>query len=160
MSDSLTIYKRSDIVNFMNTGTTQAPVYTRMQGFTSANKSLNAKKYTRQYVDEDFERESTVGYSPNIAYAFDRVVGNTVHELIVAVHEDELTNQAVDILTVNTKTNEAKLRTYDINPDGDGDGTDAYQYSGNFHANGVQTPGTATIAANGLTATFVPSASV
>lgn len=154
------VYKRSDIVNFMNTGTDQNPVYTRMQGFTSGNKSLNAKKYTRQYVDEDFERESTVGYSPNIAYNFDRIAENAVHDKIVAVHEDELTNQSVDILTVNIKTNEARLRTYDINPDGDGDGTDAYQYSGNFHANGTQTKGTATIAADGLTATFTPSGSI
>lgn len=154
MPESLTIYKRSDVVNFMNTGTSLEPVYTRMQGFTSAQKQLNAKKYTRQYVDEDFERESTVGFSPNIAYAFDRIVGNAVHEKIVKVHEDELTNQAVEILTVNTKTNEAKLRTYDINPDTDGDGTDAYTFSGNFHANGAQINGTATISADGLTATF------
>lgn len=154
MPESLIIYKRSDVVNFMNTGTSLEPVYTRMQGFTSASKQLNAKKYTRQYVDEDFERESTVGFSPNIAYAFDRIVGNAVHEKIVKVHEDELTNQAVEILTVNTKTNEAKLRTYDINPDIDGDGTDAYTFSGNFHANGAQIKGTATISADGLTATF------
>lgn len=154
------IYNRADIVNFMNTGTTQAPVFTRMQGFTSGGKELNAKTYSRQYVDENFERESTTGYSPNIPYTFDRIVENPVHEKIATIHDDELVGETCEILSVNLITNEAKLRTYDINPDSDGTETDAYTYSGNFHANGNFTKGTATVSADGLTATFAPSGSV
>jgi len=151
------IYKRADMVNFMNTGTKENPVYTRMQGFTSGGKELNAKKYTRQYIDEEFERETTTGYSPNIPYTFDRIKGNAVHEKIVEVHENELLGQTCEIITVDMQTKEAWYREYDINPDKGGDGTDAYAYNGNFHANGSQIKGTATVASNGLTAEFTPN---
>ncbi len=151
------IYNRADIVNFMNTGTKEAPVYTRMQGFTSGGKELNAQTYSRHYVDENFERESTTGYSPNIPYTFDRIVDNPVHEKIAKVHDDEIVGETCEILSVNIKTNEAKLRNYDINPDSDGTETEAYTYSGNFHANGALSKGTATVSADGLTATFTPS---
>ena len=157
MAEVLEVYNRADIVNFMNTGTSASPVYTRMQGFTSGGKELNPKTYSRQYIDEDFERESTTGYSPNIPYNFDRIKNNPVHEKLATIHDDELKGEKVEILTVNIVTNEARLRAYDVNPDTDGDGTDAYQYSGNFHASGNMTKGTATVSADGLTATFTPS---
>lgn len=148
------IYTRAKIVNFMNTGTTQNPVWTRMQGFTSGGKELNPKTYSRQYIDEDFERETTTGYSPNIPYSFDRIVGNAVHDKVAEVHDKELTNQTCEILTVDTIKNTGSKRVYDINPDSDGTETDAYTYSGNFHANGAMTEGTATVSSDGLTATF------
>lgn len=154
------IYNRADIVNFMNVGTSQAPSFKRMQGFTSGGKELNPATYSRRYVDERNERSSTTGYSPNIPYAFDRIVDNPIHEKIAKVHDDEQVGATCEILTVNLKTNEAKLRTYDINPDTDGDGTDAYTYSGNFHAIGTATEGTATVSADGLTATFTEEASL
>ena len=155
MNEELEIYKRSDIVNFMNTGTAEAPVYTRMRGFTTGGKELNAKTYPRQYVDEDFERESTVGYSPSIPYNFDRIKGNPVHEKIVAIHEDEIKGAIVEILTVDMISNEARLRKYNVNPENQGDGTDAYTYSGAFKTCSKIEKGTATISADGMTATFV-----
>ena len=159
MPEQLQIYRRADIVNFLNTGTSQNPVFTRMRGFTSGGKELNPITYSRHYVDENFERESTTGYSPNIPYTFDRILDDPVHELIASVHDDELIDQTVEILTVNTKTGKARLRVYDVNPDNDGDGSDAYTYSGNFHANGTMQKGTATISANGQTATFTATPS-
>ena len=154
MANALTIYNRADIVNFMNTGTAQAPVYTRMQGFTDGGKSLNSSTYDRRYIDEKTERSTVTGYSTEIAYSFDRVIGNTIHEKIAEVHDKELVGETVQILTVNTITNEARLRNYSIIPDSDGDSTDAYTYSGNFHADGDITEGTATVASDGMTATF------
>ena len=44
--EELMIYNRSDIVNFMNTGTTAEPIYTRMKGFTTGGKELNSKTDT------------------------------------------------------------------------------------------------------------------
>ena len=154
MADGLTIYNRADIVNFMNTGTAQAPTYTRMQGFTEGGKSLNAQTYDRRYIDEKTERSTVTGYSTSIGYNFDRIVGNPIHEKIANVHDNELVGETVQILTVNTKTNEARLRNYSVIPDTDGDSTDAYTYSGEFHADGDITEGTATVSADGLTATF------
>lgn len=148
------IYNRADIVNFMNTGTSQAPVYTRMQGFTEGGKTLNSSTYNRRYIDEKTERSTVTGYSTEIAYSFDRIVGNAIHEKLAAIHDEEKVGEIVQILSVDVKTNEARLRNYSVIPDTDGDGTDAYQYSGNFHADGEITTGTATVSADGLTATF------
>ena len=160
MASALTIYNRADIVNFMNTGTSESPVYTRMQGFTSGGKSLNPSTYERRYIDEKTQRSTVTGYSTNIAYNFDRIVGNTIHEKIADIHDKELVGETVQILTVNMKNNEARLRTYSVIPDNDGDSTDAYTYSGNFHADGDITEGTATVSADGMTATFSQNLSI
>lgn len=151
------IYNRADIVNFMNTGTATEPVYTRMQGFTEGGKSLNSSTYDRRYIDEKTERSTVTGYSTEIAYNFDRIEGNAIHETLANIHDNEVVGQVVQILTVNTKNNEARLRNYSVIPDADGDSTDAYTYSGNFHADGEITQGTATVSADGLTATFTAS---
>lgn len=148
------IYNRADIVNFMNTGTSQAPTYTRMQGFTEGGKSLNSSTYNRRYIDEKTERSTVTGYSTEISYNFDRIVGNAIHEKLAAIHDEEKIGEIVEILSVNIKTNEARLRNYSVIPDTDGDGTDAYQYSGTFHADGEIEIGTATVSNDGLTATF------
>lgn len=155
MAEALKIYNRADIVNFMNTGTSQAPVFTRMQGFTEGGKSLNSTTYDRRYIDEKTERSTVTGYSTEIAYSFDRIVGNGIHEKLANIHDNELVGEVVEILTVNTVTNDAKLRNYSVIPDADGDSTDAYTYSGNFHADGDIIEGTATISGDGMTATFV-----
>ncbi len=148
------IYNRADIVTFMNTGTSQAPVFTRMQGFTDEGTSMNSTTYSRRYVDERAEREDVTGYGTSIAYTLDRIKDNPVHEKICKIHEEELVGQSVEILSVNTVDNSAKLRTYSVIPDAMGDGTDAYQYSGSFKASGPMTLGTATLSSDGLTATF------
>jgi hypothetical protein len=71
-----------------------------------------------------------------------------------------LVGESVEILTVNIKTGEARLRNYSVIPDTDGDSTDAYTYSGTFHADGDIQEGTATVSADGMTATFTPTASL
>ena len=151
------IYNRADIVTFLNTGTKEAPVFTRMQGFTDEGTSMNSSTYSRRYVDERVEREDVTGYGTAIAYTLDRIKDNPVHEKICKIHEEELVGQVVEILSVNMVDNTAKLREYSVIPDAMGDGTDAYQYSGNFKAAGEITKGTATVAENGLTATFTSS---
>jgi len=157
MANALTIYNRADIVNFMNTGTVAEPVYTRMQGFTEGGKSLNSSTYDRRYIDEKTERSTVTGYSTEIAYNFDRIVDNAIHEKLADIHDKELVGETVQILTVNLKNNEARLRNYSVIPDADGDSTDAYTYSGTFHADGDIQEGTATVSADGITATFTAS---
>ena len=159
MAEGLRIYNRADIVNFMNTGTVAEPVYTRMKGFTEAGNSKNSTTYDRRYVDERTERSTVTGYSTAIGYNFDRIVDNPIHEKIAEIHDDEKVGEVVQILSVNTVTHDARLRDYSVIPDTDGDSTDAYTYSGEFHADGDITKGTATISADGSTATFTPSAS-
>ena len=156
------IVRRSQRVAFMNTGTKEAPVYTRMTGFTSLSYSKNSKEYTRRYVDEDSERSDVVGYAPAIAYTFDRHTGDTVHEKICKIHDEELLgNEAhVEILTVDLFTAgeggvcAAVKRTYAVIPDKDGDGTDALVVSGTFKSVSEFTKVNATVANGGGTATI------
>jgi len=123
-------------------------VYHRMEGFTDLGYSKNPKEYSRQYVDEDFERSNVVGYSPSISFQFDKYKGNPVLEHIAKITEDELigAKAVANIITVDMSTSQtidgkgtakAKLRSYAIIPDSFGDSTDCLTYSGNFKACGV-----------------------
>ena len=155
MAEALKIYNRADIVNFMKINDT----YKRMQGFTEGGKTMNSSTYDRRYIDEKTERSTVTGYSTEIAYNFDKIVNNDIHEKISKIHDNELVGESVEILTVDTTTKKARLRNYSVIPDTDGDSTDAYTYSGTFHADGDITEGTAEVSTDGLTATFTPSTS-
>ena len=63
--------------------------YIRMEGFTELTNSKNPKEYSRQYVDEDFERTDVTGYASSISYAFDRYKGNAVLDDIIDITENE-----------------------------------------------------------------------
>ena len=154
------IYNRADIVNFMKDK--EKETFSRMTGFTDGGRSLNSNTYDRRYIDEKTERSDVVSYSTEIAYAFDRMTDNEVHDRIAEIHDKELVGQTVEILTVNFNIKgttegsfKARKRTYSIVPDSDGDSTDAYTYSGSFKANGDQVEGIATTTDNWETCTFV-----
>lgn len=154
------LYNRADIVNFIKL-TTEATTYTRMTGFTENTKSLNAETYERRYVDEKSQRKDVTGYATEISYNFDRMIDNPVHEAIALIHEKEIAGATVEIVTVNmnevgttTDTFKARKRIYAVIPDSDGDGTDAYQYSGTFAAQGDIVEGTASTTDNWQTCTF------
>ena len=122
--------------------------FTRMEGFTSLSTSKSPKEYSRQYVDEDFERSDITGYATSVAYALDRYDGNKVIDDIISIHEDEKIGQAAvrTIVQVDMTTAEhiggsmwtatAKMRDYTVIPDADGDTTDCMTYSGNFKTRG------------------------
>lgn len=151
------VYNRADIVNFMKVNEN----FSRMTGFTDAGKSMNASTYDRRYVDEKIERSDVIAYAPEIAYGFDRMIGNEVHEAIVKIHNGELVGQTVEIVTVNFneegatgKSFKARKRTYSVIPDAEGDSTDAYTYSGTFRASGEIVEGEATSDDDWATCTF------
>lgn len=122
--------------------------YRRMEGFTELSNSKGTKEYTRQYVDEDFERTDVSGYSPEISYAFDRYKANEVLDDIIYITENELIGQAMvrdfvilDMTTAvsnngTTWTAEGKMRRWAVIPDTDGDTTDCMTYSGTFKCRG------------------------
>ena len=123
-------------------------IYRRMEGFTSLSNAKNPKEYSRQYVDEDFERTDITGYSASISYAFDKYKNNAVLDDIVNITENELIGQdmvreilVVDMTTSNSSngsvyTANAKIRQYSVIPDTDGDSTDCLTYSGTFKTRG------------------------
>lgn len=133
------VYNRADIVNFMGL-TLDATIFHRMKGFTDAGKSMNPSTYDRRYVDEKTERSDVVAYATEIAYGYDRMYGNAVHDVISKVHDDEIVGFNIPIVTVNFNEPveggyKAKMRVWSVQPDSDGDSTDAYTYSGAFKAN-------------------------
>ena len=118
--------------------------YQRMEGFTDLSYSQNPKEYSRQYVDEEFERTDIVGYAPSISYSFDRYTNNEVLADIVKITENEYigdlmkrTIVTVDLSNGNTTTAPAKMRDYAVIPDSNGDTTDCLTYSGNFKTKGL-----------------------
>ena len=124
--------------------------FQRMEGFTDLGYSQNPKEYSRQYVDEEFERTDIVGYAPSISYSFDRYTGNEVLEDIVKITENEYIGDLMKrtIVTVDLSRSgaacPAKMRDYSVIPDTNGDTTDCLTYSGNFKAKGLLIDCTAT----------------
>lgn len=158
---------RNRKVAFMNVSTTTIANFLRMTKFTEISKSKNPTEYSRTYVDEDGEVTDVTGFSEEISYAFDLHAGNLVHEKLVDITDNEKTgdNALVQILQVDfTKTigdgYEARLRTYSVVPDTEGDSTDAYTYSGSFKKNGNMTVGVATMNSDNTVATFTASQEV
>ena len=157
--------QRHQRLAFMNTGTEETPVYTRMTKFTSMTNNKNPKEYARQYVDCISEDTDVVGYSPSIDYSFDRHTNTPVHDKIAKIHDGELTgtDTLVEILVVDlfTATTEgvckARKRTYAVIPSADGDGTDALVYGGSFKSKSEVVVGTAKLDETEQTATFTPA---
>lgn len=123
---------------------TDRNIFRRMEGFTDLSYSQNPKEYSRQYVDEEFERTDIVGYAPSISYSFDRYTGNEVLADIVKITENEYIGDlmkrriaTVDLSGVGDGSGNAKMREYAVIPDTNGDTTDCMTYSGNFKARGV-----------------------
>ena len=158
---------RNKKVAFMNVSTTGVANFLRMTKFTEISKSKNPTEYSRTYVDEDGEVTDVTGYSEEISYAFDLHTGNLVHQKIVDITDNEkVGNDAlVQILQVDFTKQvgegyEARLRTYSVVPDTEGDSTDAYTYSGSFKKNSNMTIGVATMNADNTVATFTASEEV
>ena len=156
---------RSDMLPFLGVpGPSSTITYTRMQGFTAFSVSKNPSEYSRQYVDEAQEQTDVTGYSPSIAFGYDRYIGNEVHDFLSELIDNEVVGTAavVQILIVDTTKDNltednAVLRPYALIADTEGDSMDAYTYSGNLRVKGTPTWGRAEVAPDGLTATFVPA---
>lgn len=157
------LVKRSQKVAFYGVPGTSSTTYHRMTGFTELSKSANPKEYSRQYVDEDYERSDVVGYSPEYSYGFDLFEDSAVHADIAAIADEEKVGaDAIRDIVVVDMTGEggtsgsfaAVKRGFAVIPDSEGDSTDAYTYSGSLKANGSRIVGTATSTDGWQTVTF------
>lgn len=157
---------RHQVVLFMDVGTSEAPAYTRMQGFTELSKSKNPERYDRRYVDEAYQRSDVIGYAEEISYAFDNYVPSEVQQKIVDIVDGEKlgSDTMVSLLTVDfAATPEAgkypaRQRDYTVVPDSEGGDENAYTYSGTFVAAGDIVKGTAVYDASTKVATFTADA--
>lgn len=141
--------KRSEVVAFMGVSNSSGEkIYARMKGFTELTTNKNPKEYGRQYVDEESERTSTIGYASSMSYAFDKYKGNLVTEALARIADMELTGEEatvelllVDMTTIsqssgNNYTAEAMRREFSVSPSTSGNTTDCMTYSGDLKACG------------------------
>lgn len=142
---------RADKVSFMDPAGEN--LFYRMKGFTELPTSKEPTEYDRKYVDEKSNRVTTTGVTTSTSFTLDKYKDNPVHLRIEEVFNKDLIgdNALTDIVVVDfgkplgdgfyaTKGN------FTIVPDTEGDGTDAYNYSGTFKANGAVTEGIAKLA--------------
>lgn len=132
---------RADKVSFMSVG--EENVFYRMKGFTELPTTKEAEEYSRKYVDEKSERTTTTGVSSSTSFTLDKYKDNPVHDRIQQVFDlEQLGDEATEDIVVVDFSKPLKggfyaiKRNHTIVPDTEGDGTDAYQYSGTFKANG------------------------
>ncbi len=153
--------KRSEKLAFLAVTNGGEVVYHRLKNFTEFSVSKNPVNYSRQYIDEDFERNDVVSYAPSVSYSFDYDNENPAHSVIVGITDNELVGDDalikmvfVDVADDNKGECPASLREWSVIPDKEGSDADAYDYSGTFRANGKRTAGTATSADNWETCSF------
>lgn len=135
-------------------------IFHRMKGFDTISTSKNPKEYSRQYIDEEFEQTDVVGYTPTVSFSFDQFEGNEVHTDIVGIFNNEKTGaDAVrSIVMVDmSDAGSAIMRDFAVVAEKEGDGTDAYTYSGSFRVKGDKIFGTASSEDDWQTVNFVPA---
>lgn len=140
--------------------------YHRLKGFDSLDVSKNPIDYSRQYIDEEFERSDVVGYSPSMDFGFDQIKDDAVHEDIVNIFDNELVGSAAvrPILIVDlseeltpTGTFAARKREFSVVADAE-ERSDLYKYSGSFKTAGASVTGKATSTDGWQTCTFTEDA--
>ena len=155
----MNIVKRSKVLPFyaVNDGE-----FVRMTGFTQASVNRSPIEYSRQYIDEEFKRNDVVGYDTAMSFSFDLFEDNSVHSDIANIAENEFvgTDAVREIVTVDLNSEDengsckAVKRSFSVMVENEGDGTDAYTYSGSFKASGEKVFGRATSDDNWKTCTF------
>ena len=155
------LVRRDEKIAYLGIGAT---IY-RMTNFTDFSNSKNPREYTRQYVDKSFEDSDVLGYSHSIAYGFDQYTDNPVHTAIADIHDNEKKGTdaeffiyVVDKTTAGSMAGsyKCKKRKFVVIPDADGDGTDAYTYSGTLKVKGAIINGEAATTDDWATITFTP----
>lgn len=138
MSVTFKLVPRSKIVGFYGLPTEDGAIFKRMRKFTQFSRSANAVEYNRKYVDEACSITDIIGYSPSIAYSFDKHTGIDVLDDIINITNGEYVGEDAvrTIIIVDIQTGKATMRDYTIVPATDGDNTAAYTYNGTFKCHG------------------------
>ncbi len=132
--------------------------YHRMKGFDEITTVKNPKEYTRQYIDEEFEQTDVVGYTPSITFGFDRFADDPVHTDLMGIFDGELVGadavRPIVMVDLADGKNSAILRDFAVIAENEGNGMEAYKYSGSFRVKGEKTFGTAVSHDDWQTCTF------
>ena len=154
--------KRSDLMAFLNTGTKEAPVWSKMgKGITSQVLSYNPATTSETYIDEDSATTNLDSYSVNIATPQTAYAGNVVFDYVDGLRQNRAigADAETEVLlvyayakttdnTFKAERNRAVLQIDDFG--GEGGGSVVLNYTVNL--NGDPEIGTAKI--EGGTVTF------
>ena len=131
----------------------------RMKGFDEIATAKNPREYSRQYVDEEFEQTDVVGYTPSITFGFDRFSGDAVQGDIIGIVDGEKVGadavRPIIMVDMSDENNSAIKRDFAVIAENEGNGLEAYKYSGTFRVKGDKVCGTATSDDGWQTCTFV-----
>lgn len=161
MSEIIKRYKKLAFFGVPETGDdgSVSYVFYRMKGFDEISTSKNPREYSRQYVDEEFEQTDVVGYNPSITFGFDRFSGDPVHNDVIEIfNKEKVGADAVrPIIMVDMASDEksAIKRDFAVIAENEGDGLDAYKYSGTLRVKGEKVFGTVQSNDDWQTCTFV-----
>lgn len=149
--------RRNEKVNFMEVTTGE---FNRMKFFTAMGEEKNPMEYSRQYVDEAYERVDVVGISSGVSFSMDQRTNDEVHEIIVDIFENEKLGDdaTVTILSIDfTKSIDidsavtaykAKKRDFSVIPGSEGGEAEVYSYEGTLRAKGATIDGFAVFDSN------------
>lgn len=80
--------KRSDFATFLNTGTSEAPIWSRMgKGITSQKISYNPQTTSETYIDEDSATTTVDSYAPTMDAPQTAYAGDPVFDYVDALRQ-------------------------------------------------------------------------
>lgn len=135
--------KRSDFASFLNTGTSDSPVWSRMgKGITSQKISYNPQTSSETFIDEDSATTSVDSYAPTMDAPQTAYAGDPVFDYVDALRQRravgadcETEMLLVYIYDANEGKYAAEKQKIAIQIDefgGDGGGSNAIGYTLNF----------------------------
>ncbi len=158
MAEIVKRYKKLAFYGVPTAGGEGSYTFYRMKGFDEISTAKNPREYSRQYVDEEFEQTDVVGYTPSITFGFDRFSGDAVHGDIIEIFDNEKVGadavRPIIMVDMADNENHAIKRDFAVIAENEGNGLDAYKYSGTFRVKGDKIFGKATSNDGWQTCTF------
>ena len=141
------IIKRCKKLAFFGVMNGEECTFHRMKGFDEISTSKNPKEYSRQYVDEEFEQTDVVGYTPSIAFGFDRFSDDPVHTDIISIFDEEKVGvdavRTIIMVDLADEEYSAIKRDFAVVAENEGSGLETYKYTGSFRVKGEKILGKA-----------------
>ncbi len=155
---------RYDRLHYMNTGTQELPTWSLInEGVTAFDDDLAPKTETKQYIADENEHDSVVGYKPSYSYSAELDHTDPVSLKLYTIGADQVIGEQVDIVTVDVWTLadgscKARKGTYNVIPSkaGSGEPGGSLKMEGTLAQDGPLVSGSWTV----QTKTFVPEGTV
>ncbi len=139
----MAIVKRSERRHYINTGTRNDPVWSRLgYGFSEFSESKNPITRTRRYIHESAARCDVVGYSPVFKYEFELRSDDAAARKLGEITDGECVGSAarVEVLSVDVTEpmgeHAACVREYAVVPITHERGADTLRYKGSLKSAG------------------------